>query len=260
MTSRLRKVEWKNGGHSYTLDGRRCPGVTTIINATSPPGGLLKWYARTTAEWSAANTDLLDALGTEKWVEAAAAEPSAEASRRADRGRDIHAAAYDLADGRPIDVSPDVAQAARLIVDFFNVWDVEIMARECAVYHAGHRYAGQFDLIAVLGHGDNRQRWLIDYKTGNYVMAGVALQLAAYRNAECIVWEGDDRKMPTVDACGVLHVRENTWELLPVDTGPEVFAAFQNAMPLYRFHGTKYGYDRIGSPLPLPEKSGGPPM
>jgi hypothetical protein len=247
--SRLKKIEWKNGGHSYSLDGRRCPGVTTIINQTSPAGGLLNWYARISAEWCAANADMLESLGPEKFVKAAADEPGAEASRRADRGRDIHAAAYALADGQPIDVSPDVAQAARLVVDFFNAWDVKIRARECAVYHGGHRYAGQFDVIADLSDG---QRWLIDYKTGNYVMPSVALQLAAYRNAEYIVWNGMDMKMPHVDACGVLHVTENQWEFLPVDTGPEVFAAFLNSLPLYRFHGTKYGYDRIGSPLPVP--------
>jgi hypothetical protein len=77
--------------------------------------------------------------------------------------------------------------------------------------------------------------------------------LAAYRNAEYLVWNGEDRKMPRIDATGVVHITENGWELVPVDSGPDVWATFVSAIPLYRFHGTNYGYKRIGEALPDPE-------
>lgn len=247
--SRITRREF-GSGHVYSLDGRRCPGVTTIIRNSSPAGGLLKWSARMAAEWTLTHYDARETLGDKQWLQAAinAADEARDAA--ADRGRQIHAAADALASGEPVDVPADIADRARLIIDFLDTWQAKVLARECVVFHTGHRYAGQFDVIAELADG---ARWLLDYKTGSGIYADVALQLAAYRNAEYIVWNGEDRKMPRVDKTGVVHVTENEWRLIPVDTGPEVWAAFLNAIPLYRFHGTKYGYDRIGEPLPHPD-------
>lgn len=247
--SRLVRRDFPSGAHVYSLDGRRCPGVTTIVGASSPKGGLLSWNARLATEWALAHLDGRDALGDTEFVKAAVRAPDAERDRRADFGRAVHAAADDLADGKEISVPPDVAAYARHIVEFLTTWGARVLAREGLCWHSGHRYAGQFDVIAELADGN---RWLIDYKTGSGVYPDAALQLAAYRNAEFIVWDGSDRKMPTVDKTGVLHVHENGWDLIPVDTGPEVWACFLSAIPLYRFHGTKYGYDRLGDPLPPP--------
>jgi len=234
----------------YALDGRRCPGVTTIIRNSSPAGGLLNWYGREAAEWALTHWDAREALGDKEWVKACATAAERTRDERAQRGRDIHAAADALIDGKPVEVAADIADGARQIVDFLNTWRARVLARECVVFHAGHRYAGQFDLIAELADG---ARWLLDYKTGSGVYPDAALQLAAYRNAEYIVWNGEDKRMPRIDKTGIVHVSANEWTLIPVDTGPEVWAAFISAIPLYRFHGTKYGYDRIGEPLPHPD-------
>ena len=248
--SRISRREFGNGGHVYALDGRRCPGVTTIIRNSAPAGGLLNWYAKEAAEWAAAHADLHDELGHEAWVKACANAANESRDKSAQVGRDIHAAADALVDGQPVDVAPEIADRARLIVNFLDTWRARVLARECVVFHTGHHYAGQFDLIAELADG---RRWLLDYKTGKGIFPDVALQLAAYRNAEYLVWDGQDRKMPRIDATGVVHVTENAWELVPVDSGPDVWATFVSALPLYRFHGTKFGYDRIGEPLPDPE-------
>ena len=251
MPNRSRIVRREFGsGHVYSLDGRRCPGVTTIIRNSSPAGGLLKWYGREAAQWALTHWDARETLGDAEWAKACANAAEGTRDKAAERGRAIHAAADALADGKPIEVPEEIATPARSIIDFLNTWRARVLARECVVFHGGHRYAGQFDIIAELADG---ARWLIDYKTGKGVYPDVALQLAAYRNAEFIVWNGEDRKMPAIDKTGVLHVTENEWRLVPVDTGPEVWAAFLNAIPLYKFHGTKYGYDRIGEPLPHPD-------
>jgi len=248
--SRIVQRPFGNGGHVYALDGRRCPGVTTIIKNSAPSGGLLKWSAREAAEWAAAHMELYDALGHEAWVKTAANASDESRDKAADRGRAIHAAADALVDGQPVDVAPEIYEQAALVPKFLDTWRANVLARECIVFHTGHRYAGQFDLIADLADG---RRWLLDYKTGKGVYPEVALQLAAYRNAEYLVWNGEDRKMPRIDATGVVHITENAFELIPVDTGPDVWATFVSAIPLYRFHGTKFGYDRIGDPLPDPE-------
>jgi hypothetical protein len=237
-------------GHVYALDGRRCPGVTTIIRNSSPAGGLLNWYARQAAEWALIHGDARESLGDREWVKAAVRAGDVARDTAAERGRAIHAAADELIEGKPIEVDPEIADRARLIVDFLTTWRANVLARECVVFHTGHRYAGRFDAIAELADGN---RWLLDWKTGSGVYPDAALQMAAYRNAEYLVWNGEDKRMPRIDRTGVVHVTENAWHLIPVDTGPEVMAAFLSAIPLYRFHGTKYGYDRIGEPLPHPD-------
>ncbi len=251
--SRITRREFGNGGHVYDLDGRRCPGVTTIIRNSAPAGGLLNWYARQAAEWAAQHAELREELGHDAWVKACANAANESRDAAAQRGRDIHAAADALVAGKPVDVAPDIADRARLVVGFLDTWRANVLATECVVFHTGHRFAGQFDLIAELADG---KRWLLDYKTGSGIYPDVALQLAAYRNAEFIVWNGTDRPMPRIDATGVVHISENAWELIPIDSGPDVWATFVSALPLYRFHGTKYGYDRIGEALPDPEPMG----
>lgn len=248
--SRIVRRPFGNGGHVYALDGRRCPGVTTIIRNSAPAGGLLNWYARQAAEWAAQHTELIAELGESNWVKTAANAANDSRDAAAERGRAIHAAADALIDGKPVDVAEEIYDRAVLVTKFLDTWRANVLARECVVFHTGHRYAGQFDLIAELADGN---RWLLDYKTGTGIYPDVALQLAAYRNAEFLVWNGEDRKMPRVDKTGVVHITENAFELVPIDTGPDVWHTFVSALPLYRFHGTKYGYDRIGEPLPDPE-------
>jgi hypothetical protein len=248
--SRITRREFGNGGHVYALDGRRCPGVTTIIRNSAPAGGLLNWYARQAAEWAAQHGELREELGDAAWIKACANAANDARDKAADRGRAIHAAAEKLVDGEPVDVPAEIAERAGLVLRFLDTWRANVLARECVVYHGGHRYAGQFDLIAELADGN---RWLLDYKTGSGIFPDVALQLAAYRNAEFIVWNGTDRPMPRIDKTGVVHITENGFELIPIDSGPDVWATFVSALPLYRFHGTKFGYDRIGEAMPDPE-------
>lgn len=250
MTTRLVRREFPKGGHGYYLDGKRVPGVTTIINQSSPSGGLLKWYGTEAALWAASHWELREEIGHDKWVEIAAVAAEATRDASADRGRAIHAAADALVGGAPIDVPDEIAGPARNVIRFLDAWRANVQARECVVFHTGHRYAGQFDLIAELADG---RRWLLDYKTGKGVYSTVALQLAAYRNAEYLVWNGRDIPMPRIDATGVVHITENGFELIPVDTGPDVYETFVASVPVYRFHGTKLGRDTIGDPLPDPE-------
>lgn len=252
MTDTARRMvrrEFPKGGHGYYLDGKRIPGVTTIIGQSSPSGGLLKWYGTEAAQWAAAHWELREELGHDKWVEIAALAAETTRDRAADRGRAIHEAADALVAGEPIDVPEEIAAPASNVIRFLDAWGANVQATECVVFHTGYRYAGQFDAIAELSDG---QRWLLDYKTGSGVYSTVALQLAAYRNAEYLIWDGREIAMPRIDATGVVHITENGFELIPVDTGPEVFETFVNSIPVYRFHGTKIGRDAIGTPLPDP--------
>jgi hypothetical protein len=253
MSSRLVRIDYPRGGHGYALNGERIPGVTTVINQSSPAGGLIDWAAKEAAGWAATHVTELDTLGAAEWVAMAAGAANRLRDSRAERGRKVHDVADKLIEGNPVDVDdPEVMTRAEQVIDFLETWDADVLARECTVYHEIHKYAGTFDLVADLSDGS---RWLLDYKTGSGVYSDVALQLAAYRYASHLVWGGNDVPMPDVDRCGVVWIREASWELIPVDASETVFATFLASMPVYRFHGTRIGKGTVGAPLPKPDRA-----
>jgi len=66
-----------------------------------------------------------------------------------------------------------------------------------------------------------------DWKTSKATYPDVALQMAAYMNADFIIDpDGNREAMPEFDGAAVLHITDETWAFKPVDTGAEVFAEF----------------------------------
>src|SRR4029077_590070 len=93
----------------------------------------------------------------------------------------------------------------------------------------------------------------LDFKTGSGVWIDFVLQLAAYRYAEFFVLAGDvddqgvavEHPMPPVDATGIVHLRgDGSYELVPLEAGPEAFAVFGAAQQTAEFR--QYG-DRSAS-------------
>lgn len=127
---------------------------------------------------------------------------------------------------------------------------------EANVYNRTRRYAGTLDTIGVWPHleetfterglniedyypkpwKDERGPVLVnDYKTGKGPKKGgvwpeTALQLSGYRNGEFIAGpEGKEWPMPETDGALAIHLQPGWYELVPVDTGPAVFAHFLHA-------------------------------
>src|SRR3990170_4434209 len=93
-----------------------------------------------------------------------------------------------------------------------------------------HGYAGTLDAIAKIAG----ETWLIDYKTSKGVYPETALQLAAYGHAEFIGRPGDPTRyaIPPVDQYGVLHLRPEGYELVPMTVDASTFEAFLSAKRL----------------------------
>ena len=104
-------------------------------------------------------------------------------------------------------------------------------ASELTVYNPTAKYAGTLDFIAdipALGEGLT----LGDIKTGKGVYPEVALQLAAYRFAEFAeTAHGNDKvDMPKTERAVVLHLRPDSWELVPVQADEAAFEMFKAVM------------------------------
>lgn len=259
MTSRL---TFSEKSHTYALDGKRVPGVTTIIrNATDKPA-LPPAAAKETALWAAINTESLAGMGPDQWVRSASAAYRDVWNASAKRGTLLHEAARQLVRGDPLqpadpetgEVWPDdVIRSAEQLAKFMDQWDAQPVLAERPVFHDAHHWAGTVDLVADLRDG---RRWLLDYKTGKGVYPETSVQLAAYRHASHVQvltdGEPEDRAMPRVDRAGVVWVRPDGYELRPVRADITVYQVFLRMIDVSRWAGWKRE-DSVGEPLPVPE-------
>lgn len=224
-------LKFSPGNHSYWLDKKRVPGVTTLIGKGLPKDALMYWSARTVAEYVAQNPDeveTLRGLGEGPMIAALKGIPWQKRDEAAVRGTDVHAIAERIVHGEPIDVPEHLLAHVQGYVDWLDAFKVEPVLTERSVGHRALWYAGRFDLIADMAGS----RWMLDVKTSKGVYGSTALQVDAYRNAEFYVDDDDpDTEHPLpegIERLGVLHVTENGTELRPLDSTGEPFRIFKH--------------------------------
>ena len=195
--------------HRYKLDGSWVPGVTTLIGKGLPKPALPYWSAKMVAEWVADNPDLTEDLkrlgGRGPAVAFLKELPWQKRDEAAIRGTDVHALAERLVHGDEVEVPEHLAAHVQGYVDWLDATNVEPLLTERPCASRQWQYAGTFDLIARI----DGVTWMLDVKTSSGVYGSMALQLAAYANAEFYLDADDaEQPMPPIDRYGVLHVTE----------------------------------------------------
>ena len=146
----------------------------------------------------------------------------------ADAGTEAHKAIERHILGEPVGELGELAQASfENFLEFEKQLEPRWEASELTVFNPTAKYAGTLDFIAeipALGEGLT----LGDIKTGKGVYLEVALQLAAYRFAEFATTAHNNEKveMPKTERAVVLHLRPDSWELVPVQADTEAFQMF----------------------------------
>lgn len=218
--------------HSYKLDGKPVQGVTTLISKGMPKPAMPYWSARTVAEFVADTpTDVLCAyrqLGRDGMVKVLKDVPWTRRDEAAARGTEVHALADLLARGERVDVPDHIAGHVESAVRFLDDWRIAPVLTETLVGSRAHWYAGTLDVVADLPDG---RRAILDYKTSaSGIWPETALQLAAYRLAEFYIGP-DGREMWMADVginCAyAVWLRSDGYDVIPVNTGPEVFEMFR---------------------------------
>ena len=248
-------------GHSYidTDTGLKIPGVTTITGDGIPKPALLKWSAETTASYAVDHWDELSTKAPSVRLKELYGARYAVKDAAANRGTQVHKLAERLVTGEAVPVPDHLAGHVASYVHFLDDFDVQPILVEATVWHPEHGYCGTLDLIADLLDPDDpdqaRLRYLLDIKTSRSGVFGEhALQLAGYRHAP--VWvdaDGTEHDMPTVDATGVVHVRADGYDLVPVEAGEAQFRTFLYAQQIGQFLATSR--DLIGEPVVSPTTS-----
>lgn len=240
-------------GHAYKdADGRRVPGVTTILSDGLPKKALINWAGNATADYAVDNWDLLSELKPSERLKKMQGGRYESRDAAANRGTAVHALAEQLIKGEEVEVPDALAGHVESYVRFLDEWAPEPVLVEAVVMSHKHGYAGTLDLIAdiatgmlpphilaLLGTEYDREsvRCLIDLKTSRSGIFGeTALQLVAYRYADVYV-DADDNEQPmvAVDLTLAVHVRADGYDLYPLTAGPAQLREFLYAREVARF-------------------------
>lgn len=238
-------------GHGYTLDGRKVPGVTTILNAL--PKELKQWAADCAASYAIDHWDELAATPIARRLDKIRYAYKDVVGAAALRGTQIHTLGEKVVHGESVEVPDEHRGPVEAYARFLDRWQIEPVAVETPVgsdMYGG--YGGTADLWATIGVRDGA-RALIDLKTGKGVYESVALQLAAYRYAQ--VWQPNgpesEQRLPSdyVDLVYVAHIGSDDVRMLPVQAGPLEFKQFcyvQQTAKWLDLHGFRGAEPLIG--------------
>lgn len=222
-------LKFNEATHRYWLDKKPVPSVTTLIGKGLPKEMLVRWAAKSAAEYAAENLNDLAAMTPAERVTVIKGAPFAKRDEAAVRGTDVHALAEQLVHGNEVEVPAHLADYVRGFADFIDTFAVTPVLTEKSAANRDYFYAGRFDLIADMGG----TRWLLDVKTSKGVYAETALQLAAYRGCEFYVTDDDpdtEYPMPEVERVGVLHVTPDGTCLYPMAGGADPWEAWLAVM------------------------------
>jgi hypothetical protein len=243
-------LKFTESTHRYYLDGKPIPGVTTLLSGGIPKPALTHWASKSVAEFVADNEDFVAQLrqtGRGPMVAALKEVPWQKRDEAAVRGTAVHALAEELVHGREVQVPEHLADHVEGYVRWLDLWQPTPILVEKSVANVKHWYAGRFDLIADI----RGTRWLLDVKTAKGVYGENALQCDSYRNADFYV-EADAPEvhlpMPEgIERLGVIHVRTDGSDLIPLDSSGEAFKDFTHAAWTARRANNIKGY--VGQPM-----------
>lgn len=237
--------------HSYLLNGRTVPGVTSIIGILDKPA-LVQWAADESAAYADEHWARLSEMRSADRIKEIARARFAANRKSIWRGHRIHRAAEQLAreGSTEVEVAPEYLPGVEAYAKLLDDHGFRSVMVEAPVASTTYQYAGTLDTVV---ESDRWGRVLLDVKTGKGVYAEVALQLAAYRYADlCLVRDEDgewrEQEMPQVDRCMVAHIRDTTVELVPVDVTPTIYAAFLTLLDVHNLWIRRTSYRHRDDP------------
>ena len=230
--------------HYEDLDRARVPGVTNLIGDGFPKPALINWAGNATADYAVNNWDSLSEKGPADRVKELRGARFADRDKAARRGTEIHKLGEQLVRGEEVTVPDELAGHVEAYVRWLDTFAPDPVLIEAVVYSERFRYAGTLDLVADLpcllpDCPNDRDRWLLDLKSNRSGVYGeTALQLAAYRYADFYVdHDGLAQRMPDVAHCGVVWVRGDGADLVPVEATEATFMDFRYVARVARLAG-----------------------
>lgn len=260
----------ERGKYHYYIDGngQRIPGVTTILGDGLPKKQLINWAANATAEGAVNHWDELSDLPVASRLKTLQGIRYDINNTAKSKGTLVHGYAARLVQGDEVTgIEDEIRPHVENYVRFLDEHNVQPILIETIVVNYTYGYAGTLDLVASLISPDTgvRETWLLDIKTGEKgIWPETALQLAAYRYAECYVGEDGEEcampgphgnaTMPAIERTGAINVTSDDAKLVPTVSGEAELNVFRHAARIYRWdQDEKSGL--ILNPISMPRKS-----
>jgi hypothetical protein len=247
-------------GHSYVLEetGERLPGVTTLTKAL-PKDALVEWAAKATVDYAIDNWAELSRLPLSERIKRLLRARYEVVDKASNRGTQVHKLADKLVHGDRVVVPEGLEGYVEAYVRFLDEWSVQPVLAETVVWSPRHKYSGTLDLIADMVDPEDpepdeslrrRERWLLDIKTSRSgVFAESVLQLLGYWGAEFYIDdEHNEQPMLQVDRVGVVHVRANGYDVIPIEANDLLYRRFLYIQQIQQFMDEYRAY--IGEPIP----------
>lgn len=218
-----------NGIRHYkhpNIKGLNAPSVTSIVGMLPAPY-LPKWNSKITAESAVNNIGEINHMityeGKTKAIEWLKASAERELHKAADTGTRVHEAVEQIILDPGYKYDDDLIPYMNGFHKFVEKFEPEWIHVEKSVFSVTHVYAGSFDAICKI----NSKNILLDFKTTRSgISAKVALQLAAYKNAD-VMFDGDNEiEIPHIDAGAALLLRPDKWSYQPLRIDDDIFATF----------------------------------
>lgn len=240
--------------------GQRVRGVTTFISNGVPKPNLVNWSANATIDYAIDHWAELDAMPPSEKIKTLSRARYEVTDKAKRRGSKLHRLAERLAAGERVNIPDGLEGYVQSYVRFLDEFGVVPVLTEAIVVSHTHGYGAILDLVGDLLDADESDgpsvRWLIEIKiTRSGVFPEHALQLAGQRFADALVdpETGEESPIPDVDQTGVVWVRPNGYDLVPVIAGPNEHRKFLYAMQIAEF--MEDGRSLIGDPIDPPRAS-----
>lgn len=247
-------LKFSPASHRYWLDGKPIPGVTSLLGDGLPKPALVRWAAKSVAEFVADNTehmrDAYDWMDRAQLVAMLKQTPWSERDKAAVRGTDVHDLAERLAHGEEVEVPEHLSAYVNGYVAWLDHWRPEVIWTERPVANRQWWFAGKPDAVVRM----TGQTWLLDWKTAKGVYGDNALQVASYANAEfSLTPDGKEEPMPRIDRLGVVHVTPTGTSLYEVADPAAAWKDAQHVMWVARAKDRIENY--LGEPLDSPTET-----
>ena len=156
MTGVTRRVDGRNGGHWYRLDGEKVDGVTTVIGNGVPKPAFIPWAAREVATFAVDNLDTISSLKRDEAIDLLKGAHYRERDRAARRGTEVHGYAEAMLNGEEADIPEELVGHVDVLHQMPQDFNIQPVLVEAVVGNRTHRWMGTIDLVADFNDGLRR--------------------------------------------------------------------------------------------------------
>lgn len=233
----IKGFHFDDATHTYTFDGKKMTGVTSMLNKTLAKPALIPWAAKMVTDYIKENCKDGDGyFCTEMELDEARVAHTTIRDKAGDTGKDVHAAIEDYVKlmiqdqaGRPLNINDNENKHLEAFISWAQKNDITFLQSEAVFYSRDLFLAGTADLVFETRDG---VRCFGDVKIKKKIYGREPfLQMAAYHLLS------ESMGNPKAERSVVLRIDpisaeiEELWSLnVPADRG-----AFMAVLDVYRY-------------------------